>query len=71
MLQKVLDHEIAVRKLIALALIFGIPYGIIGLIWAFNNMDHLAGMPAGDQVFSFLGEIVAWPLLIFVDITLR
>jgi hypothetical protein len=46
-------------------------YLVIGLFWAGSHYHHLAEVRGADKVFSVLGEIVAWPVLIVADIQLR
>ncbi|KAA1419710.1 hypothetical protein F0U44_13845 [Nocardioides humilatus] len=58
-------------NLVPLAIAVGIPYLLVGLLWAVNHDDHLAALDGGDKLFSWLGEVVAWPILIFWDVSLR
>jgi hypothetical protein len=71
MIKEILQYRIGVGQLVAIALIIGIPYGIIGLIWALTHTEHLAQLDGIDQVFSFIGEVIAWPPLVISDITLK
>lgn len=71
MIKEFLDYRISIKQLVAIALVLGIPYGIIGLIWALNTTEHLAGMDGIDATFSFIGEILAWPALVISDVTLQ
>lgn len=71
MTTKLSDFRISIRQLFLLAVLLGIPYGIIGLIWALTHTAHLSQLQGLDKIFSFLGEILAWPALIFADVTLR
>lgn len=48
----------------------GAPYFVIGMVWALTHSDHIVGLTGLDKVFSLLGEIVAWPVLIIADVTL-
>ena len=68
---KVLDFKVSILDLIALALIVGIPYGLVGVVWAFTHTEHLSYMSGADKLFSFLGEIVSWPVLLVADVCLR
>ena len=65
-----LDYQISVFNLILLAGLFAVPYGVVGTVWALNHTDELSSLDGADKYLSFLGEIVAWPVLIFADITL-
>lgn len=71
MLKDLLDHRLSVRQLGHLAIAFGVPYLIIGVIWAATHHDHLSALHSLDKLFSALGEVVAWPVLVIADVTLR
>lgn len=71
MSEKISDFRVSIRQLFLLGLVLGIPYGTVGLIWALTHTDHLAQLDGIDKVFSFLGEIIAWPALIISDVTLK
>lgn len=62
---------ITVKDLFVVAIWLGIPYVIVGVLWADAHQKHREGLYGPDAFFSYLGEIVAWPLLIFSDITLK
>jgi hypothetical protein len=67
-LRQLLSYEMTVAEWISLAVVLGIPYGIIGLIWSSTHTDHLRGMQGADLVVSFLGAIVSWPVLLFSNV---
>lgn len=69
--EKFLDNALTFKQMLVIALVLGIPYLIIGLIWALNHTEHLAQLQGLDKLFSFVGEVVAWPPLLISDITLR
>lgn len=71
MLARLLDREVPIRQLVAFALVLGVPYVMIGFGWALTHQDHIASLSGLDALFSFIGEIVAWPPLIVADITLE
>ncbi len=70
-IDKVLNFKVSILDLIVLALLVGIPYGLVGVVWAFTHTEHLSYMSGADKLFSFLGEIVAWPVLLVTDVCLR
>ncbi|MUL83326.1 MULTISPECIES: hypothetical protein [unclassified Mycolicibacterium] len=74
MLRNVFDRQLSIRQLVHLAIVVivgvGLPYLTIGVIWACNHSDHLRTMSGINQVFSVLGEIMAWPVLLVADINL-
>ena len=67
-LRQLLNYEMTVAEWIALAVLLGIPYSIVGLIWSSTHTDHLGGMQGADLVVSFLGSIVSWPVLLFSNV---
>lgn len=64
------DYRVSIRQLFVVGLVLGIPYGAVGLVWALTHTSHLADLDGVDRVFSFLGEMIAWPVLLFADVTL-
>lgn len=71
MLTKILDYRISIRQLVAIGLVLGVPYLIIGIFWMAYNSSHLAGLEGLDYLFSWIGEVIAWPPLVISDITLK
>jgi hypothetical protein len=67
-LRRLLAYRVAVGELIVVALIIGIPYGLIGVIWSNTHTEHLREMSGLDAVVSALGSIVSWPVLLFADV---
>lgn len=70
MIRDLLAYRVSIQQLVYLALLVGIPYGLIGLLWLSMHHDHLGGLEGLDQLFSMLGEIVAWPVLVVSDVTI-
>lgn len=71
MIRSLLASRVSIGQLVAIGLVLSIPYGIVGLIWAFNHTEHLDQLAGLDHTFSFIGEIIAWPALVISDVTLR
>ncbi|WP_372448190.1 hypothetical protein [[Mycobacterium] fortunisiensis] len=73
-LRTVFDRQVSIRQLFYLAVtagvIVGLPYLIVGVIWASMHADHLRTLSGADQLFSILGEVVAWPVLLIADVSL-
>ncbi|WP_369807356.1 hypothetical protein [Mycobacterium sp. 852002-51057_SCH5723018] len=67
-LRQLLNYQMTVAEWIAMAVLLGIPYFIVGLIWSSTHTDHLHQMRGADLVVSFLGSIVSWPVLLFADV---
>jgi len=64
------DRTLSIRQMFYLAIMVLVPYFAIGLVWAFVHRSHVAELSGLDRVFSFLGEIVAWPVLIIANVSL-
>jgi NADH:ubiquinone oxidoreductase subunit 4 (subunit M) len=67
-LRQVLDFEVTIGRLIAIGLIVGTPYLLIGTIWSSTHTEHLNQMHGADLAVSFLGSIVSWPVLLFANV---
>ena len=66
-LRRLLGFQVTIGELIVVALILGTPYLIVGVIWS-THTEHLQRMAGADLVVSYLGSIVAWPVLLFADV---
>ena len=62
-----MGFQVTIGELIVVALILGTPYLIVGVIWS-THTEHLQRMAGADLVVSYLGSIVAWPVLLFADV---
>ncbi|MGV0746120.1 hypothetical protein [Mycolicibacterium sp. XJ870] len=67
-MRKLLAYRVAVGELIVAAVVLGVPYLLIGLIWSGTHVEHLRHLGGLDAVVSFLGSIVSWPVLVFTDV---
>jgi hypothetical protein len=67
-LRQVLGYQLTIGELMGIAIIFGTPYLIVGLIWSSTHTDQLRQMQGADLVVSFLGSIVSWPVLLFSNV---
>lgn len=73
-LARLLDRRLSIRQLFYLGVMGSVLLGaylVIGLYWAGSHHQHLHELRGLDKVFSVLGEIVAWPVLIVADVQLR
>jgi len=73
-LQRTLDRQVTIRQLFYLAVMGSVLLGaylVIGLFWAGSHYQHLSEVRGLDKVFSVIGEVIAWPVLIIADIQLR
>lgn len=67
-LRNLLDYKMTVAELIGLAVIVGVPYLLVGLVWSVTHTSHLHQLHGADAVVSFLGSIVSWPVLLFSNV---
>lgn len=67
-LRRVLDFQLSLGQLIAIGLIVGTPYLLVGTIWSTTHTEHLHQMHGVDLAVSFLGSIVSWPVLLFSNV---
>lgn len=67
-LRRVLEYRLSVAQLMAIGLILGTPYLLVGTIWSTTHTEHLQQMHGVDLAVSFLGSIVSWPVLIFANV---
>jgi hypothetical protein len=73
-LQRLADRRLSIRQLFFLGVMGSVLLGaylVIGVFWAGSHHQHLHEVRGLDKVFSIVGEIVAWPVLIIADIHLR
>lgn len=67
-LRQVLSYQLTIAELLGIAVVFGTPYLVIGVIWSSTHTEHLRQMHGADLVVSFLGSIVSWPVLLFSNV---
>jgi NADH:ubiquinone oxidoreductase subunit 4 (subunit M) len=67
-IRRVLGYQVSIAQLIAVGLIIGTPYLLIGAIWSTTHTAHLQSMHGADLAVSFLGSIVSWPVLLFANV---
>jgi hypothetical protein len=67
-ISRILGYQLTIAQLIALGLILGTPYLLVGAIWSTTHTAHLQNMHGADLVVSFLGSIVSWPVLLFSNV---
>jgi NADH:ubiquinone oxidoreductase subunit 4 (subunit M) len=67
-LRRVLEFRLSIAQLMAIGLILGIPYLLVGTIWSTTHTEHLHQMHGVDLAVSFLGSIVSWPVLLFANV---
>ncbi|OBK92098.1 hypothetical protein A5645_24155 [Mycobacterium asiaticum] len=67
-LRELLDYKMTIAEWLGLAVILGIPYFLVGLVWSSTHTEHLQRLHGADLVVSFLGSIVSWPVLLFSNV---
>ncbi|WP_228460638.1 hypothetical protein [Gordonia crocea] len=70
-----LNRQLSIRQLFHLAtagfVVVVLPYLLIGGVWAYNHSSQLDHLSGADKVFSMIGEVIAWPVLLVADVQLR
>ena len=66
--RRVLRFEMTIAEWIGTAVIIGIPYLVVGVIWTATHTDHLSQLHGVDLAVSFLGSIVSWPVLLVSNV---
>jgi NADH:ubiquinone oxidoreductase subunit 4 (subunit M) len=67
-LRQVLAYQLSIGQLVAIGLLVGTPYLLVGTIWSATHTEHLHQMQGADLAVSFLGSIVSWPVLLFSNV---
>jgi NADH:ubiquinone oxidoreductase subunit 4 (subunit M) len=67
-LRRVLECRLSIAQLMAVGLILGTPYLLVGTIWSTTHTEHLREMHGVDLAVSFLGSTVSWPVLVFANV---
>ncbi|MDZ4268231.1 MAG: hypothetical protein U1D00_21505 [Mycobacterium sp.] len=67
-LRRVLDYEMTVAEWIGAALLAGVPYLAVGVVWSLTHTADLAGLGAPEKAAAFLWAVVAWPVLLVADV---
>ena len=67
-IRRLLSLELSVAQLLAIGIIVGTPYLLVGTIWSMTHTDHLRELQGADLAVSFLGSIVSWPVLLFSNV---
>lgn len=60
-----------VRDLIIVGVWLALPYLVVGVFWADAHREHLSSLHGLDATASYVGEVIAWPVLIFADVSLE
>lgn len=66
--RRVLNFQVTIGQLIAIGLIVGTPYLLVGVVWTTTHTEHLRQLQGLDLAVSFLGQIVSWPVLLFSNV---
>ncbi|HWJ10663.1 MAG TPA: hypothetical protein VNS46_14895 [Nocardioides sp.] len=59
------------KGLLYLAIWLALPYVLVGVFWADAHHHHLAQLHGVDAAASYVGEVIAWPVLIVADVNLE
>jgi hypothetical protein len=67
-LRNLLDYKLTVAELLGLAVMIGVPYLLVGVVWSSTHTAHLSQLHGADLAVSYLGSIVSWPVLLFSNV---
>ena len=67
-IRRVLSLELSVAQLLAIGIVVGTPYLLVGTVWSMTHTEHLRELQGADLAVSFLGSIVSWPVLLFSNV---
>lgn len=70
MLKELLETKVSLLQLMVAGLVVGVPYLLVGAIFALGNSDHLTDLGLVDQGASFAAQVAIWPLLLVADVQL-
>lgn len=68
MIRRLLSYQLTVGRLLAIGLIVGTPYLLVGVLWSTSHTEHLQHLQGADLAVSFLGSIASWPVLLFANV---
>ncbi len=66
--RRVLSYQMTIAEWIGAALMVGIPYLVVGVVWAATHTGHLSQTHGADRVISFLGSTASWPVLLVSNV---
>ncbi len=69
--ENALEQRSWVRDLIIVGVWLALPYLVVGVFWADAHRQHLSKLHGLDATASYVGEVIAWPVLIFADVSLE
>lgn len=59
------------QDLVIVGVWLALPYLVVGVFWADAHREHLSELHGLDATASYVGELIAWPVLIFADVSLE
>lgn len=69
--EKAPDQRSWVRDLVIVGVWLALPYLVVGIFWADAHREHLSKLHGLDRAASYVGEVIAWPVLTFADVSLE
>lgn len=67
-MQQILSYEMTVAEWIGAAVLLGVPYLVVGVIWTITHISGLSHLYGIEWLVSLLGAVAAWPVLLFPNI---
>lgn len=66
--RRLLRVELTIAEWIGATVMLIAPYLVLGVIYAATHVGRLGGLDGWRLVVSALGSVLAWPLLLFLDV---
>jgi hypothetical protein len=71
-LRRALSRKVSVEAMIEVAMWLAIPYLLVGLVWAFFDVEQVhiietalqTRLPAGSDIVAFVQTALMWPVLV-------
>ncbi|OBI94020.1 hypothetical protein [Mycobacterium asiaticum] len=67
-IRRVLSYQLTAGRLLAIGIVIGVPYLLVGTVWSNTHTEHLRELHGADLAVSYLGSIVSWPVLLFSNV---
>jgi apolipoprotein N-acyltransferase len=68
--RQVLDFRMTIAEWVGTAIMLGVPYLVIGVVWAALHIDALKQSDGVERIVVILGTIASWPVLLVTNVCL-
>jgi hypothetical protein len=70
LLERVLNFHLTIVEVACIAVLFGVPYLAVGIVWASTHTAHLEQLQGPHLMVSLLGSIALRPAMVFGGVCL-